>query len=463
MSFIVILQEKISMLEREVAELREQLSKNSRNSSKPPSSDGYQKPQPKSLRMKSGLLPGGQRGHKGETLKMRDDPDEVIVHGVSQCERCGCSLDEVSATRVEKRQVFDLPLVEIVVIEHRSERKQCPCCGHESTASFPEEVTAPVQYGSSVRSLAVYLQQYQLLPFERTRELFEDVFSVAMSAGTLANIIGDCSERVDEAVTRIKEQIREAAVAHFDESGASVAGKLNWLHAASTERATYYDIHPKRGSVAMDEIGILLGFGGRAIHDFWKPYLGYACEHGLCNAHLLRELVFLHEEQGQQWAKKMIDHLIEIKEAVEKTRQHTDRLSAEALRRFGKRYRRIVGMGRAENPYALDESVKRKRGRPKKSKAQNLLDRLDGYPKEILAFMYDFSVPFDNNLSERDIRMMKLRMKISGTFRSEGGAKAFCRIRSYISTARKNAVNVIAAIRDAFAGQPYIPAPSPGT
>jgi transposase len=454
---------RVALLERELNDLKERLSKNSRNSSKPPSSDGLAKPSPRSLRVKSGRRPGGQRGHKGETLKMRADPDEIIVHQVEQCEQCGCLLDEVTATGVEKRQVFDLPPLEIEVIEHQSETKRCPCCGHESTASFPGDVTGPVQYGASIRSIATYLQQYQLLPFDRTRELFEDLFSLTMSTGTLASIINDCSEHVEGAVAQIKEMIRGAAVVHFDESGASVEGQLQWLHAASTVQATYYHIHPKRGSAAMDEIEILPGFEGRAIHDFWKPYLGYACDHGLCNAHLLRELVFLHEEQGQKWAKKMIDHLIKIKDAVDETRLCAHRLSERQLWRFEKRYKRILGMGKTENPYALDESVKRKRGRPKKSKAQNLLDRFEGYSREILAFMYDFRVPFDNNLSERDIRMIKLRMKISGTFRSKEGAKAFCRIRSYISTARKNAVNVIAAIRDAFAGHPFIPTPSPGT
>ncbi|MFH1755318.1 MAG: IS66 family transposase [Candidatus Latescibacterota bacterium] len=454
---------KIKALEEEVSRLKDQVSKNSHNSSKPPSSDGLTKPVPKSLRKKSGRRPGGQHGHKGETLKMRESPDHVELYRVEQCGRCGRSLKEEEAMDIERRQVFDIPPITIEVTEHQAEIKGCPDCGHVSTAAFPEGVTAAVQYGPHIRSMAVYLQQYQLLPFERTCELMEDLFSVSMSTGTLANIVSKCSERISVTMEEIKEMIRAAPVAHFDESGVSVNGKLHWLHAASTDVATYYEIHPKRGAEAMDAIGILPAFQGRAIHDFWKPYLGYGCHHGFCNGHLLRELIFLYEEHGQLWAKAMIDHLLKIKDVVDETRPSANCLTQEQLRTLERRYRRIVKIGKAANPDLIDPGAKRKRGRPKKSKAQNLLERFETYQKEILAFMYDFSVPFDNNLSERDIRMIKVRMKISGTFRSEAGSKIFCRIRSYISTARKNAVNVIKAIQGAIAGRPLVPVPSPGT
>lgn len=454
---------KIKVLEEEVSRLKDQVSKNSRNSSKPPSSDGLSRPAPKSLRKKSGRRPGGQRGHKGETLKMREHPDHVKVHRVEQCDRCGRSLREDEAMDVDRRQEFDIPPITIEVTEHQAEIKGCPDCGHVSKASFPEGIRAPIQYGPHIRSIVVYLQQYQLVPFDRMCELMEDLFSVSMSAGTLVNIVAGCSERISEATEEIKGVIRGASVAHFDESGVSVKGKLNWLHVASTDKATYYDIHPKRGAEAMDAIGILPTFEGCAIHDFWKSYLGYGCDHGFCNSHLLRELIFLHEEHGQLWAKEMVDHLLKIKDIVDETRLDADCLTKGQLGMFEREYRRIVKIGKVANPYSVEHGKKRKRGRPKKSKAQNLLERLDAYLKEILAFMYDFSVPFDNNLSERDIRMIKLRMKISGTFRSEVGSKAFCRIRSYISTARKNAVNVIKAIQDAIAGRPFVPVPSPGT
>lgn len=457
-----LFESEIAALKKEIAELRDQLSKNSRNSSKPPSTDGYRKPEPKSLREKSGRNPGGQKGHEGETLKMVAKSDEVIVHGVSHCGQCGCALDDVTA-EVEKRQVFDLPPVKLKVTEHVAETKRCPSCGRVNRTAFPAFVTAPVQYGQGIRSIAVYLLQYQMLPYDRTSELMADLFSASMSAGTLANAVSACSASVEPATKKIKGIIQGSPVVHFDESGGSVNGKLKWFHSASTSLATHYGLHAKRGSEAMDDIGILPGFEGRAIHDFWKPYLGYDCEHGLCNAHLLRELIFLHEEQGQRWAKKMISHLLKIKEAVDATRLMADHLPRDHILKFERRCRRILAMGRVENPVPLDEPVKKKRGRPKKSKAANLIDRFEKYPKEIFAFMYDFRVPFDNNLSERDIRMIKVKMKISGTFRSEEGGEAFCRIRSYISTARKNAVGAIDAIKAAFAGQPFIPVASQGT
>lgn len=454
---------EIKILKSEVERLKDQLSKNSRNSSKPPSSDGLSKPAPKSLRKKSGRRPGGQRGHKGETLKMRGCPDHVRVHSVEQCGGCGRSLSEEEVMDIERRQVFDIPPITIEVTEHQAEKKVCPDCGHVSTAMFPEGVTAAVQYGPHIRSIVVYLQQYQLLPYDRTSELMEDLFSVPMSTGTLVNIVSECGEKVGDAVEAIREAITGSEVANFDESGVSIGGKGYWLHSASTEMATYYAIHPKRGSEAMDAIGILPKFLGRAIHDFWKSYLKYKCKHGFCNAHLLREFIFLHEEHKQRWAKKMIDHLIRIKEEVDRTRSCADSLPDELLDKFEKRYRRIVKLGRENNPYSANEPKKRRRGRPKRSKAQNLLERLEKYQKEILAFMHDFDVPFDNNLSERDIRMIKLRLKISGTFRSEQGSEAFCRIRSYISTARKNSKNVIEAIKDTFSGNPFIPNSSPAT
>lgn len=448
---------RVQFLERELSDLKNRLSKNSRNSSKPPSLDGYRKPEPKSLREKSGRKPGGQAGHKGETLKMVAAPDDVIEHRVERCETCGESLADGEVVSVERRQVFDLPPVQLHVTEHRAETKACSLCGHVNRALFPEGVASRVQYGEQIKSIAVYLLQYQLLPYNRTSELMEDLFSTPMSVGTLSNMVISASAFVRPAVEKISAVIHGSAVAHFDESGGSVNGKLWWFHVAGTELATLYALHEKRGTEAMNEIGVLVGFAGRAIHDFWKPYLGYDCAHGLCNAHLLRELVFIHEEIGQQWAGAMIGHLVAIKSAVKAQKLTAESFPEQVLRRFEREYQRILEMGRIENPIVICEAGKRKQGRPKKSKAANLLERFEKYPGEIFAFMYDFRVPFDNNLSERDIRMLKVRMKISGTFRSERGGRAFCLIRSYISTARKNAINVIGAIKNAFSGQPFVP------
>jgi hypothetical protein len=316
-----------------------------------------------------------------------------------------------------------------------------------------------VQYGPGVKAAAVYLKNYQFLPYQRTCELLGDFFGCPMSEGTLANLIGECHARLEAPVQQIKAQIAQAPVAQFDESGARVEKKLWWLHAASTANATYYDIHPKRGSQALDAIGILPDFGGRAIHDFWKPYFGYDCAHGLCNAHHLRELIFVHEQHQQDWADAMIDCLLDIKAAVDQARPTANHLTKAQIRDFEARYQSILNQGYAQNPLSPAQAGK-KRGRRKKTKSRNLLERLDGHRQEALAFMYDFSVPFDNNLTERDIRMMKVQQKISGTFRSQEGAKAFCRIRSYISTARKNAVAAMDAIARVFSGNPFVPIPN---
>ena len=449
---------RLDLSDKRVRHLEEQLAKNSRNSSKPPSTDGFKKPSPKSLRKKGKRKSGGQPGHTGHTLAMADKPDHTEVHRVKECEHCGRSLADQSADGVEKRQVHDLPPLRLIVTEHHAETKTCSC-GHLNKAAFPEGVNAPVQYGEGIKAAAVYLKNYQFLPYDRTCELLHDVFGCPMSEGTLANIIAQSHTLAADPVEKIKELIEQAAVAHFDETGSRVDGKLWWLHSASTAQATYYDIHHKRGSEAIDDIGILSDFLGRAIHDFWKPYFGYSCLHGLCNAHHLRELIFVHEQHHQDWADHMIDCLLDIKDAVDQSKQTTDHLDKKQIQAFEARYQQILEEGYAQNPLPpLSPNAKKKRGRRKKSKPRNLLERLDEHRKEALAFMYDFTVPFDNNQAERDIRMMKVQQKISGMFRTEDGAKAFCRIRSYISTARKNAVGAMDALTRLFSGNPFVPA-----
>jgi transposase len=415
--------------------LEDQLAKNSRNSSKPPSTDGFKKPAPKSLRQKSARPSGGQPGHTGQTLAMVEKPDRIEPHRVERCAGCDRSLAHRPAEAIEKRQVHDLPHIRLIVTEHQAEITRCSC-GHLNKAAFPEGVNAPVQYGPGVKAAAVYLKNYQLLPYERTCELLDEFFGCPMSQGTLANLISECHARLEQPVQQIKEQIVQAPVAQFDESGSRVQQKLWWLHAASTANATYYDIHPKRGAEALEAIGILPDFGGRAIHDFWKPYFSYGCAHGLCNAHHLRELIFVHEQHQQDWADTMIHCLLDIQQAVALAKPSTEHLTKARIRDFEARYQCILDDGYAANPLsASPASAAKKRGRRKKTKPRNLLERLDEHRLEALAFMYDFRVPFDNNLVERDIRMLKVQQKISGMFRSPEGAKAFCRIRSYISTA----------------------------
>lgn len=453
-----VLKECVANLQERVKALEDQIAKNSRNSSKPPSSDGLNKPAPRSLRPKGERKAGGQKGHCGHTLEMVEKPDYTVVHPADQCEECGLSIVEEETCGVEKRQVFDIPPIKVEVTEHKAEIKKCPRCGHLNKGTFPEDVTAPAQYGLRLKGIWVYLKDYQLMPYKRTRELLRDIFGCDPSEGTLVNAADKCSRILKAVVEQIKQQIAASSVVNFDETGSSVMGRRRWLHVAGTSKLTNYGIHPKRGSEAMDDIGILTGFEGRAIHDFWRPYFKYGCDHGLCNAHHLRELIFLHEVQGQSWAREMIDCLLKIKKVVDERRSGTDSLLEEKIAEFEALYQEVLDRGYVENPLP-EQPKKKKRGRRKKTKSRNLLERLDEHRKEALAFMYDFNVPFDNNLAERDIRMAKVQQKISGTFRSEDGAKTFCRIRGYISTARKNGVNVLEAIRNALAGNPFNPLP----
>ncbi len=444
-----------------VRTLEEQIAKDSHNSHKPPSSDGLAKPNPKSLRPPSNRSTGGQPGHPGHTLRMVEKPDRILRHSVERCADCGRSLAKQVPDRVERRQVFDLPEPKMEITEHQSEVKTC-ACGYVNRAAFPPEAAAPVQYGPRLKSAAVYLRDYQLLPSDRLTEIMRDFFGCdTFSEGTLANIGADCSRRLEPVEASIRDLATKAEVAGFDETGMRAVGSLHWLHTISTQFLTWYYAHKRRGREAMDAANILPDFRGCAVHDFWDSYLKYDCEHAFCNGHLLRELIFLWEEQDQKWAKLMIDHLLEIKDAVAAARNAGMTVLPDAdLDRFLKRYKRIVDAGYAQNPIAKLPLGPKRRGRRKQSKARNLLDRFHDHPDGILAFMRDFAIPFDNNLSERDLRMMKLRQKISGTFRSFDALVDFCRIRGYVSTARKNGLNALDALRRVFIGDPFMPAPA---
>ena len=450
------LEQRLQASEQRIKELEDRLATNSRNSSKPPSADEFKKPKPKSLRKRSGRRSGGQPGHPGHTLERVEKPDRTQRYQVERCTACGQSLAGQPPESIERRQVHDLPPMRLIVTEHQGQVKTCPC-GCRNKAGFPQGVNAPVQYGPQIKAAAVYLKQYQFLPYVRTRELFENLFGCPLSEGTLDNIIRECNKSLEGPVEQIKEQIRKAPITHFDETGSRVEKERWWLHSASTENATYYDIHPKRGGEALEAIGILPDFLGRAIHDFWQPYLTYNCNHGLCNAHHLRELTFVHEQHQQEWAGQMKDCLRDIKKAVDEARPTTGHLTQAQIKDFENCYQRTLDNGYAANPLPVPPPTK-KRGRPKKTKPRNLLERLDKHREKVLAFMHDFNVPFDNNLAERDIRMMKVQQKISGPFRSKHGAHAFCRIRSYISTARKNAIGALDALARVFAGNPLLPA-----
>lgn len=450
--------EIIRDLEATLQALEDQIAKNSRNSSKPPSSDGLNKPAPKSRREPSGKPSGGQKGHVGHRLEPVEKPNHTEVHSVVQCAHCQADLAEVAPSKVEKRQVFDLPEVRLEVTEHQGEVKTCPHCGQVNAAVFPEDVTQPTQYGPRVRSQMVYLNAYHFIPLERTAEILSEFYQQKVSDGTVAATVVELAE----VVALINEQVRAYLIktedpVHFDESGARVNGKLEWLHSASTQQATYYAIHPKRGSEAMDAIGILSERKGWSIHDAWLPYLKYLeAKHGLCNAHLVRELVLLLERHSQEWAGNFLDFLLDMKEKVETAKSIGQAaLSEQQLTICEQCYDWLVEYGESENPSPV--RAPNERGRLKQSKARNLLDRLLAHKDKVLAFVYDFCVPFDNNLAERDIRMVKVQQKVSGCFRSDEGANVFCQVRSYISTARKNGQRVLDVLYQAFTGTPYAP------
>ncbi|MGQ0601557.1 MAG: IS66 family transposase [Anaerolineales bacterium] len=456
---VATFQQQVEELRAQVKELQDRLALNSRNNSKPPSSNTPAQ-RTKSSRTRSGKKPGAQQGHPGTTLKASLKPDHLVVHSAALCHDCGQSLSEAPGQETDdQRQVFDLPPMKLEVTEHRLLEQVCPRCGTLNCGEFPAGVAPGVQYGPNLKSLAVYFVQYHLLPWQRTCEMMGDLFGQSIAEGTIFAALNQCADGLEKPTAEIKAAITQTAVANFDETGLYIAGRREWLHVASTPLLTHYGPHAKRGAEATKEIGILPGFTGRAIHDAWSPYFSYGCDHGLCNAHHLRELTFVHEQMGQAWAKEMKDLLVEIKVAVEQASERGATALPEAQqRRFEQAYDRLIAAG-LELPENQPPPPNGQRGRPKQSKAKNLLDRLSQRKGETLAFMSDFAVPFDNNQAERDLRMVKVQQKVSGCFRSSGGARAFCRIRGYISTIKKQGRNVLAALSSVFAGQPLSPLP----
>lgn len=445
----------IKKQEERIATLEAQLKQDSHNSHKPPSSDGVKRTT-KNVRPKSDRSPGAQRGHEGTTLKMVATPNHIVSHTVTSCSGCGRSLGRVKSKSYGRRQVFDIPTPQLEVTEHRCEIKECPHCGKTTAAAFPAGVTKAAQYGVNIKSIASYLMQYQLLPSERTQAALSDLFGCSVAEGTLFRWAEELHTKLEAPEQTIKEQLHQAPVLHSDETGLFCQAKLHWLHVNSTARLTHYGVHPKRGREAMDAIGILPTFRGTAIHDSWKPYFSYGCTHSVCNAHILRELTFAHEEDHQRWAKDMKQLLLRIQRSVGKARQRQQHsFSPRSLRHFERQYEQLLALAFRRNP--RQRGSPHQRGRKKQTKTRNLVERLRDYRAAVLAFMYDFRVPFTNNQAERDLRMVKVKQKISGTFRSLRGAEIFCRIRGYISTARKNAMAGFDALRRAFTGNPFVP------
>lgn len=451
---IELLQAQVEQLKKQVEKLEGQLAKNSTNSSKPPSSDGLKKPAPKSRRQKGQRKSGGQPGHKGETLKMVATPDEVVVHALTTCAHCHSDLSSVATEPVMKRQVFDIPPIRLRVCEHQAEVKQCPVCGEKSHAPFPHGVNAPVQYGVNVLAHAVYLHSYHLIPLARIGEWFEDCVGQRVSEGAIQQAISQMADATAPALDTIYTGLTHAEVVHLDETGFRIAQKLGWLHTVSTSALTYYTVHAQRGDEALLDAGVLPNCHGWAVHDGFKPYFGFTTvRHGLCNAHHLRELQFLVEQYGVQWAEAMQKLLLRMKQRCDETPKGLE--EAEILK-WETQFDAVLTQGFAAYPIRPRPPNTKKR--VTQHPATNLLIRLRDYRDAVLAFIRYPEVPFDNNLAERDLRMMKVKQKISGGFRTWAGAELFAAIRTYLSTARKQGVPMLHAAQLALLGTPFIPA-----
>lgn len=449
------LQERVKTLERQQA-------KDSHNSSLPPSSDRFVRP-PKSLRHKSGKKLGGQQGHRGHHLRQGEVPDEVLIHPVICCERCQHNLKASPARLPERRQVIDLPTKRLWVTEHRVEEKPCPRCLHLTRASFPAPVKAPAQYGTSIQTLPTYLVEAQVVLYARASHLLQELLGVQLSVGSIASFVKSCHQHLAEVETQLKTALVQAPVLNQDETGLRVGTAGWWVHVCSTDRLTHDAGHPSRGCVALDAIGIAPKFRGPSVHDGLLSYQSYSFTQALCNLHHMRELTFLEEELKQAWARTMKDLLLEMKAEVEHAKalgQHD--LDAPILASFLRRYDELLIEGYLANPPPAvpkkSEHSKGTPGRPKQSLGRNLLNRRSESKWAVLRFLFDFAVPVDNNLAERDLRMIKVQQKVSGCLRTEQGGAMFCHIRSYLSTLRKQRIKLFSALEHALSGHPVLPA-----
>lgn len=436
-----------------IAELEARLRQTPRNSSAPPSSEGLGKPAPKSLRKKTGRRPGGQAGHEGKTLARVAKPDREVRHEPRRCGRCGAGLAGRPVTAVDRRQVFDLPPVKVKVTEHQLIEREC-ACGERTRAVTPAGAEAPAQYGPRVAAIIVYLYIGQFLSRERTARALAELFGVPLSPGTVSALTARAAGILGGFLERAREAITASDVAGFDETGFRVEGRLRWVHCARTGKFTLLMVHDKRGTDAMGQMGVLPGFAGTAVHDAWAPYDSYqAGGHQLCCAHAQRELQAVADAApaGEWcWAVQAAGALTTMQRlAAEAISQGRDAIDPDALARQVTRYRSAALIGKQQTA-ARSGKLMRKHN----ALARRLLDRQDDY----LRFTTDFRIPPDNNGSERDIRMAKLRQKVSGCLRTMGGARDFCAIRSYLSTAAKHGITHLDALISLTSGKPWIPA-----
>jgi transposase len=442
----------IELQAQKINELEKRLNKNSRNSSKPPSSDDLGKPpRTTSLRENGKNKSGGQTGHKGETLKQFAHPDKIIRHTLQLCPDCGLSLSEQKVLDIIKRQVFDIPTPKVEITEHQAELKHCSCCNKVVTSLFPETVSSPAQYGSVIRSWAVYYQNQHFIPEDRLQQLFMDMYGVSLATATLASYNAIAFESLSGFEEETLSMAKNAAVKHLDETGFRVAGKTQWLHTLSTKTLTYYHVSPRRKS-------LLDGLTGIVVHDHWRPYYQLeGVEHALCNQHHLRELKALIEHEREEWAARMSRFLRLALRYRHWYGKH--QIPEHRLNQFDKIYEGIVNDGLTLHQSLPPLPFQKKRGKKKQRTGHNLLLRLKHYKQDVLRFLYNPDSPFTNNDAERDLRMVKCKQKISGGFRTSRGAEQFARIRGFISTARKQEWNILDAIQAIFFQAMPIPSP----
>lgn len=454
-SLLTIIQkqsEQIAKLEARVQELERQLGKNSQNSSKPPSSDGLRK---KPNSRQPGGKKGAPKGHPGYTLHANDTPDEVILHPLISCAHCSASLENVERIAYERRQVFNLPAPRVFTTEHRVETKCCPYCHVTQSSSFPTAVKAPVQYGESFAAWTVYLSNYHMLPLERIAQFFQDLTGYHPSEATLLSQLNTMYHALEPAETLIRERLLSSPVVHCDETGVRVNGKGQWIHTASNTQWTLLYAHQSRGGKAMDEMNIMPHYKGYLVHDCYKAYFKekYEFRHVLCNAHLLRDCEEIAQFDHHQWPVKMKTLLQECWKLTREARDQDTPLKESVIREWEQKYDEILEQGRVEWSKDAVPVKTGPRGRKSKSKAANLGHRFLDHKSAIIGFLRDACIPFDNNQAERDIRMVKVKAKVSGMFRTELGAQQFARARSFISTLRKQNLSILNSLSAALRGQ----------
>ena len=442
------LKKENALLWQENAELRSRLNSNSKNSSRPPSSDGYRKTTSPALPKTSIGTQGGKKGHKGDTLRQTNHPDKLVIVSPSECS-CGHHFVQSECELSSKRQVFDLPQPKLEVTEYQIHTAKCPKCGLIHQGQAPKNVTAPVQYGNQAKAFAVLLNTNYKVPFKKIQQMFKDLYGCPINESTIYSASKLCYDQLEESEEVIKSRVSNSDVVHADESGLRVLGKLHWLHTATTQSFTYLFVHQKRGHLALNsDKSILDKIDGWLVHDCWSSYFKFTgLKHAICGAHILRELQGLIESEQSKWAKEFHTFLLDLY----KTPFHKRLVQMENLKST---YLKICDQGEKKEPPPYKTSGKR--GKPKRTKGRNLVERLIREMDAVMAFAFNQEVPFTNNLAERDIRPVKVKMKVSNCFRTLTGAEIYARIESFISTARKNNCNIFEELTNTMDGHNFL-------